>query len=228
MSHALSGPAESPARARVIASSCLSGYSPFPLTDRPAPSPTTLAPEFEDFRRQFEQLAADANALAGSLTDAQFTWQPGEGRWSIAQCLEHLNATARAYLPMLDEGIASAIRQGLYGEGPFHYSLLGRFLARSMEPPPRFRVKAPRAFQPEPSRGRHDTLAAFRAYQVQHIDRLRQANGLDLAHARVRSPAGYAWLRIPLGSAFALTTAHGRRHVWQARQVLEAPGFPRA
>jgi hypothetical protein len=65
-------------------------------------------------------------------------------------------------------------------------------------------------------------MAAFRAYQVQYIDRLRQANGLDLARARVRSPAAAGWLRIPLGCAFALTTAHERRHLWQARRVLEA------
>jgi len=36
-----------------------------------------------------------------------------------------------------------------------------------------------------------DHSAAFRTYQV-HIDRLRQANGLDLARAKVRSPAAYA------------------------------------
>ena len=87
------------------------------------PSPHALTTELEDFHRQFDQLAADADALAGGFSDAQFNWQPAEDRWSIAQCIEHLNATARAYLPMLDEGIASAIRQGLYSAGPFRYSL---------------------------------------------------------------------------------------------------------
>ena len=190
------------------------------------PSPHALTTELEDFHRQFDQLAADADTLAGGFSDAQFNWQPAENRWSIAQCIEHLNATARAYLPMLDEGIASAIRQGLYSAGPFRYSLLGRFFAHSMEPPPRYRLKAPKVFQPETGRGRRETLAAFRAYQVQYGDRLRQANGLDLARARVRSPGAYAWIRIPLGSALALTTAHERRHLWQAQRVLETPGFP--
>jgi hypothetical protein len=61
-------------------------------------------------------------------------------------------------------------------------------------------------------------MAAFRAYQVQYIDRLRQANGLDLARAYVSSPAA-AWLRFSLGSGFDLMAAHERRHLWQARNV---------
>lgn len=186
------------------------------------PSPVVLAPEVDDFRRQFEQIAADATALAGAMNDEQFNWSPAPGRWSIAQCIEHLNAAARAYLPMMDEGIADAIRKGQYGEGPFRYNLIGRLFARSQEPPPRLKTKAPKIFQPPLRRGRQETMAAFGAYQVQYIDRLRQANGLDLARGRVRSPAAYGWIRMPLGSAFALTTGHERRHLWQARRVLEA------
>ena len=74
--------------------------------------------------------------------------------------------------------------------------------------------------------GLPETLAAFRAYQVQFIDRLRQANGLDLSRARVRSPA-VRWLRLPLGSGFALVVAHERRHLKQARNVIADPAFPR-
>jgi hypothetical protein len=185
-------------------------------------SPIALAPELDHFRQQLEQISADGDALVAALTDEDFNWQPAPAGWSIAQCIEHLNATARAYLPMLDEGIADAIRRGQYGQGPFRYSLLGRLMARSQEPPPRFKFKSPHAFAPPPRRGKQETMAAFRAYQVQYVDRLRQANGLDLSRARVRSPAASAWLRVPLGSAFALITAHERRHLWQARRVLDA------
>src|SRR5262245_7320561 len=145
----------------------------------------------------------------------------------MAQCFEHLNATARAYLPMIDEGIAEAISRGMYGEEPFRYNLIGRVIARSMEPPARLRFKAPQAFQPVLERPRRLTMPAFRAYQIQYIDRLRQANGLDLARGRVRSPPPYSWIPLPLGCAFAFTTSHERRHLWQARQILHDPAFPR-
>jgi len=191
----------------------------------PTPAHLALTPEIEDFRRQFERLADEADALVAPLSDDQFAWQSSPATWSIAQCIDHLNVTARLYLPQLDEGIANAIRQGLYGEGPFKYWWLGRMMVRMMEPPPRMRVKAPVAFHPPPARTRREIMAAFRAYQVQYVDRLRQANGLDLARSRVRSPAA-SWVHMPLGTGFAAMTAHERRHLWQAKRVIEAPGFP--
>ena len=185
-----------------------------------------LTPEIDDLRKQFEQLSADADALVGPLTDAQFFWQPAPASWSIAQCIDHLNVTARLYLPKVDQAIADAIRRGVYGEGPFRYALVGRWLTRSQEPPAKFRSRTLKVFHPPPDRSRADIMAAFRAYQVQFIDRLRQANGLDLSRARVSSPA-WTWLRFSLGSAFALTTAHERRHLWQARNVAARRDFPR-
>ena len=189
--------------------------------------PFGLTPEVDAFRRQFETIAAEADALATPLSDQQFSWQPAPDAWSVAQCIDHLNATARSYLPVMDEGIADAIRRGLYSPGPYTYNWIGRYFVWMMEPPSRVRGKAPKPFQPALSRPRHDIMAAFRAYQVQYVDRLRQASGLDLSRARVTSPV-LSWLRLPLGSAFALMVAHERRHLEQARRVTATPGFPSA
>ena len=189
------------------------------------PSHLSLAPEIDDYRQQFERLATEADALVAPLTEAQFIWQPSPGSWSIAECIEHLNITARMYLPRLDEGIAEAVRRGLYGEGPFPYGLVGRIFVRTMEPPAKLKVKAPASFQPGPRRGRSEIMAAFRGYQVQFVDRLRQANGLDLRRAKVHSPTS-RWLKMSLGSGFALMAAHERRHLWQAQRVTTAEGFP--
>jgi hypothetical protein len=187
----------------------------------------TLSPELETFRESFEQIANEADALAGALTNEQFNWRPPSGGWSVAQCIEHLNATARQYLPRFDEGIAEAIRRGLYGEGPFRYRWLGRKMVQSQEPTTKRKFKAAKAFLPPPSRPRQESMAAFRAYQVQFIDRLRQANGLDLSRARIRSPV-VSWLRLQLGLGFALMVAHERRHLLQARNVINDPAFPAA
>jgi len=191
-----------------------------------ATGPLALAPEIDEFRKQFEQISADADALVTPLSDGQFSWQPAPEAWSVAQCIDHLNVTARQYLPMLDEGVADAIRRGLYSAGPYAYNWVGRLMVYLVEPTTRLRGKAPKAFQPAPGRPRHDVMAAFRAYQVQYVDRLRQANGLDLARARVASPVA-RWVRMPLGSGFAMMIAHERRHLAQARRVLAAAGFPR-
>jgi hypothetical protein len=187
------------------------------------PGRPTLAPEIDEFRNQFEQLTAQADALTDPLSDEQFLWRPSQDSWSIAECLDHLNATARVYLPALDEGISEAIRRGVYGEGPFKYNWLGRLSVHFSDM--RVRLKTPDDMQPGAGRKRREILSAFRAYQVQYIDRLRQANGVDLARARVRMPVT-GWFRIPLGSGFAIMIAHSRRHLEQARRVTEAEHFP--
>ena len=186
----------------------------------------TLAPEVDDYRKEFERLAEEANALVAPLTEEQFNWKPAPDSWSIAECLDHLNTTARLYLPHLDTGIAEGLRRGLYGKGPFTHDLIGRLFVRSMEPPARIKVKAPARFQPPPQRSRSAIMAAFGGYQVQFIDRLHQASGLDLTRAKVRSPLS-PWIRMSLNSGFALMAAHERRHLWQARRVASAAGFPK-
>jgi hypothetical protein len=190
-----------------------------------SPGPLTLAPEIDELRRQFEAISAKADTLVAPLRDDQFAWRPTPDGWSVAECLDHLNATARVYLPKLDEGIADAIRRGQYGTGPFKHDWVGRVFVRLAEPPSPIRMKAPPPYSPAPNRSRHEVMAAFRAYQVQFIDRLRQANGLDLARARVTSPVS-RWIRFSLGAGFQVMAAHERRHLWQARMVIEAVGFP--
>jgi hypothetical protein len=190
-----------------------------------------MAPELEAFRDEFDAIQADADSLLASLSEAQFYWAPEPGVWSVAQCLEHLNVTARSYLPMLDDSIASAKRYGVYGTGPFRYRWFSRYFVKSMEPPVRRRFKAPAVFQPPPQsappRKRAEIEAGFRGYQVQFVDRLRQANGVDLSKARVQSPAS-RWIRLDLGAGFALMASHERRHLWQARQLTRRPDFPKA
>src|SRR6185436_4931844 len=122
-----------------------------------------LAPEVDDLRRQFEQISADADALVTPLSDHQFNWRPASEAWSVAECVEHLNVTARMYLPKLDQAIADAISRGRYGEGPFRYSWLGRWFVRLQEPPAKVRIRAPKSFQPGPTRSRAEIMAAFRA-----------------------------------------------------------------
>lgn len=112
------------------------------------PDPLTLACELQQLRDEFQQVAVEATALAAPLTDVQFAWKPAAAEWSIGECLSHLNATARQCLPKLDEGISEGIRAGLYGEGPFRYGWVDRFIVHAAQPPSRWHVSSPVAFLP--------------------------------------------------------------------------------
>jgi hypothetical protein len=176
----------------------------------------------EGYQDQLLSIRQTVPGLVANLSDAQFAWSPGPKRWSMAQCFDHLNATARAFVPAIDKAMEDARARGLTGSGPFGYSLFERIFLRSTEPPPGMRFPAPRILAPAPpGKPMAAVLSEFMEWQDRLDERIRLADGLDLRRARARSPAFplFVW---SLGALFAITLAHERRHIWQAGQVRNA------
>ncbi|MDQ6827912.1 MAG: DinB family protein [Gemmatimonadota bacterium] len=185
-----------------------------------------LITELEVYRRELEKLKAEVNQMTAGLTDEQFNWRPPSGGWSVGDCLAHLNVTSAQYLPPIDATIADARAKKRLGRGPFKHSWFGKYFMRSMEPPAKRKLRAPRVFAPDTKPKRPAVVVpAFLTFQEQLIDRVHAANGVDLGKSKVRSPA-VSWLRLPLGVTFGVLVAHQRRHVWQAHQVMRDAGFP--
>lgn len=185
-----------------------------------------MSSERQDLERQLDQVVADAHAVVGGLASHQVNWRPARDRWSVGECVSHLNVGIRAALPALDRAIESARARGYSGHGPFRYGWFARWMVRSMEPPPQRRFTTFPVFQPAPAP--HDAallLAEFAAVRDELRARLARAEGVDWRRARVTSPASRL-LRLPFGAYVAFLLAHDRRHLWQARQVRNDPGFP--
>ena len=162
--------------------------------------------------------------MAG-LSNEAFNWRPEQGRWSICECLDHLNITAELYLPLIDRALAKSRSQGLLGDVPARRGLIGGWIVRFSEPPAKRRVKAPKVFLPKAEQPVDSVVPKFIKLQGRLVERLRQTNGVDLWRTKLRSPA-IPLLKLSLGETFALMTAHERRHLWQAEQVKGDPGFP--
>lgn len=185
----------------------------------------SLIPELEEYARQVEAIKRDATDLVVELSEAQFNWRPEAGRWSIAECLTHLNVTARQYFPLIRAAIEQARARRQLSPGPFRHGFLGNWFVRSLEPPVKRRSKAPKVFVPPPDQPFASVVPEFMGVQEQLLLLVRDANGVDLARAKVRSPANRL-IRLSLGQSLALLAAHERRHLWQARQVKDDPRFP--
>lgn len=179
-----------------------------------------LHPELRDVMRQFEELRRTASRITDGLTPEQLEWKSAPNAWSIAECLSHLNVTADQYYPAIDRSMRDARERGLVGEGPFRYGFLVNQFIRMMEPPARRRMKAPQVFRPR-ARGLAAEVPNFFVHQDAIEKRIREANGLDLARAKLTSPVSRL-LRMSLGQCFRLLAAHERRHLWQAGNVRRA------
>jgi hypothetical protein len=170
---------------------------------------------------QIDAIKRDGEAVASGLSDDQLNWHPAQGSWSIAECLQHLNVGVTKTLPAFDRAIAEGRSRQQFAPGPFRYGWFSRMMVASMEPPPKFRMKAPRLIRVSAGSATYrgaDLLPQFAAVRDQLAERVRQADGLDLAHVRTISPVNRL-LRIPLGAYFNFILAHDRRHLWQARNV---------
>ncbi len=169
---------------------------------------------------QIETIKADGRAVTTGLSDDQLNWHSTEGSWSILDCLQHLNVSVTQTLPAFDRSIAEGREKGQTSNGPFRYGWFARMIARSMEPPPKWRMRSPKLIRVAPASTRRsaEVLPEFARVRDQLGERVRQADGLDLAHVRLTSPVNRL-LRVPLGTYFNFILGHDRRHLWQARNV---------
>lgn len=187
-----------------------------------------MNPELQAMLQQLNTIKADGQAACADLSESQFNWRPGPDRWSIAECLVHLNVAVTRTLPAFERAIAEGRAKGKRKQGgePSPYGWFSRWMIRSMEPPPKRRMKTFPSFA-VPAGGTHSpdvVLSEFLTVRDQLAERVRQADGLDLRGIKAVSPVNRL-LRLPLGAYFQFVIAHDRRHVWQAQQVRHAPGF---
>lgn len=180
-----------------------------------------------DYDAQFAAATRDAHEITGDLEAAQGVWQPGPGRWSIAECLAHVSATGRVYVPAIEDAVRRGRAANRTAPGPFRPSLLGRWIIASMEPPPRRGMRAPARIAPASSVTLADAVREFAGVQEALRAQLGAAAGLDLQGIHVRSPL-MPLLRLRLATCFGFLAAHERRHLWQARNVRTEPTFPAA
>jgi len=173
--------------------------------------PNRCAEEINEARQR-------AEALVGGLTPEQFTTQPEAGKWSVAECILHLNVTARVMQSLMQDAIAQARCDNQVGTGSFRIGAKGHLLIWIAEPPPKFRIPAPPHLRPparidDPLKLLPDFLKAQDAWERL----IRESAGLDLSKIKVGKP--FSPFRARFAAALPWMMAHQRRHLLQAENV---------
>jgi hypothetical protein len=171
-----------------------------------------LLDQLRDIRRR-------AHELVDGLSAEQLTRRPDPARWSIAECLAHLNAIAALYQPPID----AAIRQGregkVFGAGPFKPGWLGGLLRWLAEPPPKIRFRAPKnVLPPSTITDPGKVVAEFTRVQDEWERQIKACDGLDLEKLKCETPFPRA-PRLRLAAPVPWMLAHERRHLLQAEKV---------
>ena len=145
---------------------------------------------------------------------------PRPDRWSIAECVAHLNLTSTAYLPLLRGGLDEARRSGRKARARYRRDL-GRVApveehgaAGEAEVQDRRAVRAARRIDRAPS-------SSPSSSGCRRVARPRpEADGLPIDRVKIASPFNTR-LRYNVFSAFSILPRHQHRHLWQAEQHLK-------
>lgn len=169
--------------------------------------------ELQDIRKRTEELMQ-------GLSPEQLTRRPQSGGWSIAECIGHLNLTAVIMQPRIDSAVKQGKDRKIVGKGPFKTGTVGGLLLWIAEPPPKFKIKAPKPIAPSTSIGDPlQVIAEFMRVQDEWARLVKEADGLDLNRIKLKTFPRLPAMR--LGASVPWMMAHQRRHLWQAEGVKE-------
>jgi hypothetical protein len=175
---------------------------------------------------EFERQSTMAQALAEGRNEPALNWQPKGGQgWSILQCLDHLAIMNAKYLQALQVAVASNEDQLEPRKVPIQPSgWLTRWFVGTEEPPPKFKLPAPKKIQP-PSKLTGTVVEEFCGLQRQFVEFVREWGSADLGDLKVKDPLFP--IHLTGDTHLLIISYHNRRHLWQAANVTKAEGFPK-
>ncbi|CCH53241.1 hypothetical protein BN8_02320 [Fibrisoma limi BUZ 3] len=176
------------------------------------------------------QLADDVETIRqtaenefGSLSATELLQRPGPAKWSIAECLEHLNTYSRYYLPLIELAIQHGEQRQLVATFTFSSSWLGDYFVRMMQPPAEgktgSRYKAAKRHLPAPTLNPEAVWIEFIQQQARLGDLLQQAQHVHIGRLKIAISLS-RWIRLSLGDVLRFVVVHEQRHLLQAQRVL--------
>lgn len=177
-----------------------------------------MHPQLQALADEFHFATARLHALARAVPAEKWGVRRDPARWSVAECVAHLNLTAEGYAEILREAITRDQRPTTPFTGRYRRDFWGWILWKMMPPPYRIRTPTIARFVPQAVAPVGQLVAEFEKWQQIQLDLLAAANGLPLNSIRVTSPFN-AKLQYNLYSCFSILPPHQHRHLWQAEQV---------
>ena len=173
----------------------------------------------------------EAIAEFKDLSEEQLYWNPDRNSWSIAQCLAHLNAFHRFYVPVFEERIKNSRFQEeeeLFQSSPLGNSTYMKVRLGKLKNVKR-KLKSPKDYNPliNTNLKTENVLEDFEKYQSYLIDLIERAKSINIRKTKM-SFSKRPIVRLRIGDAFQYIVYHGERHIEQAKRIKAHRKFPKA
>ncbi|MEX1002077.1 MAG: DinB family protein [Crocinitomicaceae bacterium] len=174
-------------------------------------------------------LSAEVEDKFGALSQEQLHWSPDPSSWSIAQCLAHLNAFHRFYVPVFVERVKNTRFQNpapYFQSSPLGQSTFMKVKLGKLKNVKR-KLKSPKDYNPLVNKNLKikNVIEDFLKYQHKLIKVLEDAQTINIRKTKT-SFSVRPIVKLRLGDAFQYIVYHAERHIEQANRVMSHPNFP--
>jgi hypothetical protein len=162
-----------------------------------------------------------------SLGERELNYREAPDRWSILECIEHLNRYGDFYLPELQRALLKS--STTTGSGTLKSGVIGNYFAKLMQVRngKMVKMKTPSVQNPLGSNLTVLTIDRFLKQQETLKILLAQARTADLTNTKVRITLT-KFVKLRLGDMLRVLVYHIERHIFQAqnvnRRLLELSG----
>ena len=150
------------------------------------------------------------------LPHSALNWKEHPEKWSILECLEHLNRYSSYYHVELRKAIARAKRSD--NEHEAKSTWMGKKFIAMMHPDNTTRQKTFKRMNPIHGNLNKEVIERFLKNQQELLDIINDASNIDLNKAAI--PVEFLRiLRMNVGDALQFVIVHEQRHIRQAQAV---------
>lgn len=169
-----------------------------------------------DLKADINKAIKTANEFKNLSTD-QVNYKENAEKWSILECLEHVNLYGDFYLKEIENSILAA---QLSQTSTFKSGFFGNRFAVSMQPKPDGtipnKMKTFKDKNPVNSNLPITTIDRFIKQQKQMLTLLEQAEKVDLT---IKTKTTLPLIKFRLGDTFRFVIYHINRHIVQAKKI---------
>ncbi|GGF04478.1 DinB family protein [Hymenobacter cavernae] len=164
------------------------------------------------------QLQAQAETELAPLDDFTLNFKPSPERWSVLECLEHLNRYSRYYNPAIAKALQQVPTQAQ--NASVRYSWLGRKSITLVQSDNGKQYKTVKHMNPVGGNLGREVLTEFREHQAQLLTLLDAAQCADL-NKKVVPVEFFRLLKLGTGEALEFVVRHQQRHMQQALRTKQ-------
>ncbi len=177
-----------------------------------------------------ESCSETVNTEFAHLRKEQLDWQPNEKSWSISQCLAHLNAYYRYYIPVFRGKISNSRfkdPQEFFSSSPLGIAVSSSVMLGKVKNVKR-KLKSTKEYNPliNTTLSLDNVIQEYAGHVQEFKAVLKESAVINLR--KTKCPLSLRpVVKLNMGDAFIFTAYHNERHIEQMKRILAMSKFPR-